>query len=300
MERNQLRYVVEIARQENITRASEILHIAQPSLSNQLIHLENELGVKLFERTRKRIYLTQAGEIFVRKAEHILNEFDHLADIMKDFAKLRIGRLRIGALSTMIPLGIPHQISDFSAQHPTLDIYLTESGSSELVQKVKAGELDVAFILHTGEPDEEILTYRKLMESRFMAIVNKTHPLSSKESLKIDDLKDQKLIVTTSDFNLQRILLSRMDEREIPYKVSTQCNQIETCFILADQGMGISFCTEATTGYYHCKNVTYIPMKDFPVRSVFLVYKNDPAYHPALRCFVEHICGSNHPDKVIK
>ena len=86
-------------------------------------------------------------------------------------------------------------------------------------------------------------------------------------------------------------LLSRMDQAGIPYKIATSCNQIETCHVLANQGFGISFCTEATISHYHCENVVYLPMEEFPKRSVYLAYKRDPKYHPVLRSFVKFICG---------
>ena len=291
MERSQMKYVVEVARQGNITRAAEILHIAQPSLSNQIIHLEKELGVQLFERSHKRVYLTEAGRAFVKEAEHILREIEGLKETMVEYAQLRMGRLRIGALSTMVPLGIPYLISDFSELHPTLDITITEDGSSELIHQIKANLLDVAFIINTEEYKEDELTILELMNARFMAIVNKKHPLAIRTSLTLEDLKDQKLIVTTSSFNLQRTLLSRMDQAGIPYKIATSCNQIETCHVLANQGFGISFCTEATISHYHCENVVYLPMAEFPKRSVYLAYKRDPKYHPVLRSFVKFICG---------
>lgn len=289
MERNQLRYIVEVAKCGNITRAAEKLHIAQPSLSSQIINLERELGVSLFERTKKRVRLTDAGDAFAKEAQHILNEIDHLAEMMESFSKLRAGRLRIGALSTMVPLGIPFLISDFSRQYPALELSLMEAGSSELIRFLNAGELDAALVMYTEECHDQLLASHKLIESRLMAIVNKAHPLACRTSLTIEDFRDQKLIITTSNFNLQRLIIDRMESQNIPFKISTRCNQIETCYILADQGMGISFCTESTIGYYPCSNVVYLPVENIPLRTIYLIYKKDPQYYPALKSFIDFI-----------
>lgn len=286
MERNQMRYVVEVARQGTITHAAEILHIAQPSLSNQIINLENELGISLFERTKKRIYLTEAGEIFVRDAERILAKMDQLKEKMDDLANLRMGKLRIGVLSTMVALELHKTIAKFANLHPSLDICLTEEGSSHLIRQVQSLELDAAFAFHTGDISDEGLIFCNLMESRFMAIVPKSYSLASQPALTFEDFADRRLIVTTKNFNLQRHLLSQLDARGIPYKIVTQCNQIETCYVLANQGMGVSFCTEATIGHYHCDNVAYIPIEGMEMYPLFLVYKKDINYHPLLREFV--------------
>lgn len=291
MERNQLKYVVEVARWGNITRAAEALHIAQPSLSNQILHLERELGVPLFERRRKRVYLTDAGSAFVKKAEQILGEIDYLKETMDEYAHLRMGRIRIGALSTMVPLGIPYLISDFQKQYPDIEITITEDGSLELIQQIKSNTLDAAFIIHYEECEDEELINLELMNSRLMAIVNKDNPLAARASLKLEDLRNQRLIVNSDHFNLRHMLFTSMEQYGIPYKVAAFCNQIETCYVLADQGLGIGFCTEANIGHYHCSNVVYLPMEELPRCSVYLVYKQNPDYHPVLKSFVKFICG---------
>ena len=94
MERSQLIYVVTVAECGSVTRAAEKLHLSQPSLSNQIIHLEQELGIALFARVRKRVHLTEAGEVFVRHAQRILNDMQALAERMEDYAANRSGEVR--------------------------------------------------------------------------------------------------------------------------------------------------------------------------------------------------------------
>jgi DNA-binding transcriptional LysR family regulator len=166
---------------------------------------------------------------------------------------------------------------------------ISEEGSSELIQQIKNNRLDVAFILQKEDFKEEELTVFELMEARFMAIVNKKHPLASRSSLNLEDFRNQRLIISSDRFNLQRSLVSRMEQIGIPYKIATLCNQIETCFVLADQGFGISFCTESTIGHYDCSNVVYLPVEGFEKRSIYLIYKKDPEYYPVLKKFIEFI-----------
>lgn len=286
MERSHLKYVVEVAKWQNITRAAEALHITQPSLSNQIINLERELGVSLFERIHKRVKLTEAGESFVYQATGILNDMDSLKQSMADFAKRRTGMVRVGALSIMVPLGIPDVLTAFTSQYPSLRITLTESGSYELINKVNINELDVAFAILSDDNLKEDFYQIKLTESRLVAAVNASHPLAQRKKITQGDLRNQKLVIPSESFNIQRMILNELDRRDIPYQVAASCNQIDTCFRLVDQGFGISFCSEETTEYYSYENVRYIPVQDIAPRPLYLIYKKNPAYYPALQTFV--------------
>ena len=289
MERSQLQYVVEVAKWQNITRAAEALHLSQPSLSNQILNLEQELGISLFERTRKRVYLTQAGESFVYQAQKILNDMDALKENMADYAKRRAGKVRVGALSVMAPLGIPEVLSAFSKQYPALQLTLMEAGSYDLVNRVKMNELDAAFVILFNAEKEEELYQIKLLESDLMAVVHIDDPLAQRKELILKDLEEQRLIVSTENYNMQRLILSQLDQRNIPYQIAASCNQVETCFRLVDEGFGISYSSRETSLYYKYDHVRCILIRDVPARPVYLVYKKRPEYHPALRAFVSFV-----------
>lgn len=289
MERSQLKYVVEVAKWQNITRASEVLHISQPSLSNQILNLERELGVSLFERTRKRVHLTEAGESFVYQATKILNDMDYLKQSMMEYAQRKVGSIRVGALPVMVPLGIPEVLTAFAGQYPQLQVSLSEEGSFALIHKVMANELDASFVNLLDHNLEDDIYQIKLTESRFVAALNSTHPLAQCTELKLADLSEQPLIITSESFNMQRMILAELDHQSIPYRVTASCNQIESCFRLVDKGFGISFCSEEASEYYVYENVRYIPVQGIPSRALYLVYKKNPDYYPALQTFITFV-----------
>jgi len=289
MEKNQLRYTIEVAKYQNMTHAADHLHISQPSISNQILNLEQELGVKLFERSRKRIYLTEAGEFFVKQAQKILNDMDTLKEAMLDMAERPVGRLRVGAPSTMVSLRIPDLLHDFCQINPSIELSLTEQGSFELIKKISLGELDVAFAILVQEKADKELTSIQLMESRIMAVIHTQNPLSQKEYLSLNDLQDQQLIVTTDNFNFQKLLLDSLNKLEIPYHINTVCSQIDTCFALANKNFGITFCSEESVPYYSYDNIVVLPIRELPVRKIYLIYKKNPEYHPVMQAFIEFV-----------
>ena len=286
MELNQLRYVMECAKLENMTKAAESLHISQPSLSIQIKNLEDELGINLFERTRKRIYLTEAGKVFVHQAKQILQNIDSLSETMGEFASQKRGSIRIGLLPIMIHLEMDKMVADFADEYPYYNLKIVEQGSQSLINSVLNNDLDAALAILTNTNNDNRLHYIKLMESKLVAVVPVQHPLAKKKSLVFEDFEETKLVLTNGNFNMQKLILDELDSRDIHYDTFSQCNQIETCFSLASKGFGIAFSSEQTAEYYHFDNLVYIPILGIPKRTIYLIYTKTPEYHPVLNSFI--------------
>lgn len=288
MERNQLKYVIEIAKHENITRAAEALHVTQPSLSNQLINLEQELGISLFERARKRVYLTEAGQNFIYQAKQILNEFESLEDTMRDFATKQSGSIRIGVLPLMAPLNIGALISGFQNSNPNVKLSLYERHSSELYQGVKRGELDVCFAITNNLEDTESLYQVEVRECRPVVAINKMNPLAKQKRFSLDSFRNQRILCVSPDSLIQDFYLTALNRYQIPYDIVGTCNQILSCFALVEIDFGIALCAEATSQYCKYENVVCLPVDGIPSYNVYLVYKKNPDYHPVLQSFITY------------
>jgi len=287
MERNQLLYVIEAAACGSITKAADKLHISQPSLSNQIISLEKELGIPLFERIRKRIHLTPAGEVFVQEARKIINSFTSLEQLMEEHAHQRTGKIRIGALSIMCSLKIPEMVHDFKQEYSGINISLLESGSASLLQSLEQNEIDAAFvILDSLHALDERLTAIHLMDSYIYVAINKKNPQSQKEAFALEDLTSLPFIITTASFNMTTMILSRMTAAGLPYKITNVCNQIDSCLALVDKDIGISFCARETAEYYGYPEVALVPFTPALTRTVYLVYKKTLEYYPVLKTFI--------------
>ncbi len=150
MNLEQLRGFVEVARLGHFTRASESLHLAQPSLSRQISTLERELGAELFHRARGHISLTAAGETLLPRARRMLAEAEAIREEMGELRGLRRGRVRLGAPPTLCISLVAETISTFHAAHPGVDLHLTESGSRLLVEQLAVGAVDIALITESA------------------------------------------------------------------------------------------------------------------------------------------------------
>ncbi|MDF2803836.1 MAG: putative transcriptional regulator [Anaerocolumna sp.] len=292
MEKHQLLYVITASKYSNFTKAANELNISQPSLSNQIIKLENELNIKLFERRSHDVILTPAGQDFVKYAKIILNDFDNLSNLMNDHSRFKKGSIRIGALSIMIPLGILKLIGEFQNLYPGIEIKLIEGGSATLLSLLKTHEIDIAFIILSEEMLIDVyldMKFDKIIEDRIMAIVSKKHLLSNSNKIHIKELINEKLIISSSGFNLHNIILNLFYRNNINPNISCECNQIYNCIQLANEGLGITFASEKVAKFYSFENLTTIPIEPELKRSVYLVSPSNLTYLPIVNKFKNFI-----------
>lgn len=296
MERSQLLYVVATAKHGSITKAAEELYISQPSLSNQIIKLENELGIKLFERKRQRMELTQAGTAFIEYARGILNSFKKLEQLMGEYASMNKGSITIGILPITDSMKILDYLSEFQRKFPSLEIIVRETGSSALVELMLKKEIDVAFAILSDEMlkklKEEFDVF-KIRKDKITVVMNSKHRLANKESIDLKDLSNEKFIFSNDNFQFPRIVTGYMDSMQIPYTISCRCSQLETTFSMVAHNFGITLCSELTTG----KNLTEGRYKDLNLKSIVLtpaiertIYMLSPknaGYHPTIDNFIK-------------
>lgn len=194
MDLRQLRYFVTVARERNFTRASEILHIAQPPLSRQIQLLEEELGVELLTRRSRPVKLTAAGRLFYEEALQVLGRVEQ----MKEAAR-RVGRseqrvITIGFVASTLYGGLPMVVRRLREQHPELDVRLVEMMSGEQIEGLKSGRIDIGFgrVRANDSAVERVV----LREERLVAALPAGHPLAGDETpLPLSALDGQKLIV---------------------------------------------------------------------------------------------------------
>lgn len=166
-----LRTLVTIARHGTFARAADVLSLTPSAVSLHIKTLEDELQVALFDRSRRQVVLTEAGQLAVARAESILAAYDELADTLACGPSLR-GRLRIGAIHTVLARRLPKALVWIKANHPELHISVFSGMSAELARRVEDGELDAAITTEPVPPYPQSLHYTPLFEDHFWAIAS--------------------------------------------------------------------------------------------------------------------------------
>lgn len=238
MEMQQLRYVVAVARMGTFSRAAEHCHVAQPSLSQQIQKLEDELGERLFDRTKRRARLTAHGEAFLRRAANILAEVDAAKREASDAQSLLRGTLTVGVLPTIAPYLLPDVLVRFADRFPGVEIVVQEDTTARLLKLAHAYEID--FVLASRPIHDEHVEIRDLFAEELRLAIPPGHPLTRKRTICPADLEKERLIVMKEGHCLGDQVLGFCERREVKPNISFRSAQLETIQALVCSGVGIS------------------------------------------------------------
>jgi LysR family hydrogen peroxide-inducible transcriptional activator len=238
MEMNQLRYVVAVARTGNFSRAAEQCRVSQPSLSQQIQKLEEELGERLFDRMKRQTKLTPHGEAFVRRAVRILEEAELAMREASDARSLLSGALTVGVLPTIAPYLLPKAIGAFARKYPGIEIVVEEDTTEQLLKHLTTYEID--FALASDPIEDSRFEVRELFTEELLLALPPGHPLARKRTIPAAALEGEKLIIMREGHCLGDQVLGFCEHRDTRPTVSFRSAQLETIHALVAAGLGLS------------------------------------------------------------
>jgi LysR family transcriptional regulator, hydrogen peroxide-inducible genes activator len=238
MEMHQLRYAVAVARSGNFSRAAEHCHVSQPSLSQQIRKLEDELGQRLFERLKREARLTPRGEQFLRRAVRILEEADAAVREASDAGEAPGGGLTVGVLPTIAPYLLPRVLPGLTKKYPGVEVTIQEDTTARLIKMLLTYEIDVA-VASRPIDDPRLVVSELFTEELFLALPPK-HALARKQSVPIADLENERFILMKEGHCLGDQVLQFCARRDLRANVSFRSAQLETIQALVRAGLGVS------------------------------------------------------------
>jgi LysR family hydrogen peroxide-inducible transcriptional activator len=266
MELAQIRYVVAVAGTGNFTRAAAAMGISQPSLSQQIINLERELGHKLFHRLGRKAVLTEAGSAFAERARRILSEVDDAVRQIGDNPTFE-RRIAVGAIPTLAPYVLPDLIERCRSRHPNLQVNIREDFRTPLLRSVIDGELDFALVaMPVREP---ILQAEILWQEKLVLVVGKAHRLVGLPRVTAEDLREETFILLGSSSSLAAQVRQFCGDHHFEPKIGSRCAQVATVKALVAIGAGISILPEGAEAAADRDTLAYIALADAePVREI--------------------------------
>lgn len=283
MELHQLRYFVAVARLRNFSRAAEQCRVAQPSLSQQIMKLEGELGEKLFERTKRSVSLTAAGEVFRAHAERVLDEVELAGESVRDVRGGLRGRVVLGALPTVAPYYLPARLRAFSAAYPNVEVVVHEDTTEQLAQAVLAKEVDLALV---SLPVERTgLVAEAFFDEALLVALPVKHRLAGKRMLTLDDLEEEPFILMKEGHCLAGQTLQFCRLNGFAPRVSFRSAQIETVLAFVASGWGVSIVPAMAKGT-ETKRVRYCAVAGM-TRSVGVIYRGARPLNRAAHAVVD-------------
>lgn len=285
MELHHLRYFVEVAHHSSVTRAAAALHMAQPSLSLQVRRLEEDLGVQLLDRTGRRIRLTAAGEVFLRRAERVLADVDAAVVEVREFQGLRRGRVTVGTTRISGSHLLPPVLSAFRRLHPGVEIVLREEDTSTLIEWTRCGEVEVSLVTPLSDVAE--LEVVPLLTEPLMLAVPPGHRLAACTDVELQQAADEPFIMLKEGMGFRHVVGHACAAAGFEPRVVFESSDLETIQSLVAAGMGVTLVPRMTADAVRTPAPVFLPLRSpAPTRTLFLAWRRDRYRTQVSRAFV--------------
>lgn len=234
----ELRYVVAVAEARHFGQAAERCFVSQPSLSASVKNLEEELGVKLFERGKRGVFLTEAGEQIVAQARRALEEAERVKTVARQGRDPLKGVLRLGIIHTIAPYLLPELVRALRRITPDMPLDVEENTTANLDRMLKAGELDAVILAlpYEGPGIETVPLY----EETFRVAAPANHALARKKSIAVEDLDAGELLLLPVGHCFRDQVLDACHEFSRPPEAGRQGNSLETLRSMVASGLGVT------------------------------------------------------------
>jgi len=266
-----MQYLLSVSKQLSFSKASKECFISQPTLSEQIKKMEDFLELKIFERSNKKVFITDEGKEIIESARIIVKEIENIKEVAARRKDPFSGKLSLGAFPTLAPYIFPRLVPRIKQCLPNLRLILIEEKTEILLNKLKKGEIDAALLALPIE--ENGLEYTKLFEDEFYLAVPPEHSLANRKTIHMNELKTRTLLLLEEGHCLRDQAL------EVCSTTGTNIDEfkatsLETLRHMIKAGTGITFMPEIAMAKNE-PGIKYIPFQEpKPKRTIVLVYRS--------------------------
>jgi DNA-binding transcriptional LysR family regulator len=284
----QLKYFLAVAEEKSFSRAAERLHISQPPLSQQIMKLEAELGVKLFARTTRTFELTVAGKALMQEAAELLGKMRMTIDTVRQIDRGEVGRLRVGIVGSAMWGPIPSMLEEFQSKYPRVTWTIHELGPTVQYDALRAKQIDVGFWREPKLEEDELkrdnLKQELCFRENVCVAVNEHHPLAKQESIDLTDLASEPMLTLALDKSaFPRYLIQCCVKAGFQPTIFQEANEPQTLLAMVGAGLGVTLMPE-TTSRIGWPGVVFLPIRNPPSANLYIAYTTmDDA--PVVRAF---------------
>lgn len=267
------------------SQASRRLNTAQPALSQAIKELEAELAVRLFDRTTRRVELTEAGEEFRAAAAKIMEDLTQAVGNAKGVAERRRGKLRIAAPPLLAAAVLPQAITEYKALYPDITVELSDVGTEEIVESVRSGKADCG--LGTFPPIDDGIQHLALVRDRLMVFCAKDHAFVEKQALCWSELVAQPVITLTRQSGIRLLTEVGFETAQLLFRPAYEVTQVSTAIALVEAGLGVAVLPTYAAAAVQDRKVVTRPLREPDLaREISLIQSSTRSAVPALTGFV--------------
>ena len=287
MELRTLRYFLAVAQEENITRAADILHLTQPTLSRQMMDLEKELGATLMLRGKHGLTLTDDGAFFRQRAEEIVELADRLEQLFAQRNADISGLISIGAAESVGSRLFAKLIKVFSDKYPLVQFHLYNETADNIKDRLDKGLVDVGLLL---EPvDTSKYDFIRLSQKETWGILMRDdHPLADRQFITPEEIAAYPLILPLRE-RARAEILNWLKREEKDLRIPLSYTLLSNAALLVEAGLGCAFCLDGALAIRSSPHLRFIPISPERTTRSVLIWKKNHLFSPATSLFIQEM-----------
>ncbi|MCI5107423.1 MAG: hydrogen peroxide-inducible genes activator [Pseudomonadales bacterium] len=296
----QLKYLCAVAEHKHFSKAAEACHVTQSTLSAAIQELESQLGVVIFERSKKNVLITPLGERLLHQARIILGDVEDFVSLAKSHDEALAGEIRLGVIPTIGPFLLPHLLADLRKRYTKLKLFLKEDLSAQLVQRLQQGDLDLIILAFPyATPDMETLT---LFRDEFLLCLPQGHALEKSKNVRQQQLRGEKLLLLEEGHCLRDHALEACKLESADTDLVYQGTSLHTLVQMVANGLGVTL-LPAMAVEADVLGETHLPLKHFGnenvSREIGMAWRKSDPRREDYRLLAEFIREHAHGPKAI-
>ncbi|MBW4610943.1 MAG: LysR family transcriptional regulator [Hassallia sp. WJT32-NPBG1] len=274
MELRHLRYFVTLAEELHFGRAAERLHIAQPPLSQQIRQLETELGFELFHRTKRKVQLTEAGQVFLDEVQQIFKQLEQAIQVGRQTSRGEMGQLVVGFVSSAPYNILPKILRSFRSSVPEVRLELHELTTNEQFRWLRESRIDVGFV---RPPVEDTFNFETIFQESLMVALPDTHLLAHQSDVCLRSLKNEPFILFPRLLapGLYDLIISLCQQAGFSPNVTQEAIQMQTIVSLVAGGLGIAIVPESLQNLQRTGVVYKIIQEPTPKTAIAIIWRQN-------------------------
>lgn len=272
----------------SFTHAAEAINVSQSSLSQQISTLEKELGINLFVRTTRSVYLSSVGQEFVIHAMSIMNEVNAAHQCIQEYVSVDKGNLTIGIIPVVGHYSIPKLLASFNRDFPGVNLTLIEDQDDKLLGLLSDSKIDTALVQHAHA--ENLFQYFPLYTDKMVLLASTQNPLASQKVVHLKALKKEKFIITPLSSGHHHDFIKACQAENFNPKIFMTCSSVKTMIGLARENLGVTVLSSSVANSMQIEEgISIIDMIPTIERKIHLAIPKNANVSPALKVFVKYV-----------
>jgi LysR family transcriptional activator of glutamate synthase operon len=287
MDQRQVQYFLSIVEKGSFSSAADYNYVSQSTLSKKIIALEEELGITLFDRSKRNVKLTEAGESFLGHAQRLNDTYKSMVDDLKEF-KFEGESLAIGTIPVVTEYGITGLIAGFRQHYPHINISMQELDGMNILPALEDHRFDIAFTRQNYLDHDKYDSFL-VINDIFKVIVSKNNPLASRSSIQLKELSDQNFIVFDQVTGLHRVIIEECSKVGFEPTIFYSSHQKMSVFSLVGANIGIALMPVKIFDYHKTPEITAIVLEDTIECNIVLVSRKNRKRSVIAGTFIDFI-----------